>query len=80
MRWALKSTSTNAAEFNAGLDDVFTGIAGRYDRLCDVFSLLAHRRASCPHPTPASQERGPDSPHGLSSVDPSLGHVLGSAV
>ena len=23
-------TSTNAAEFNAGLDDVFTRIAGRY--------------------------------------------------
>jgi demethylmenaquinone methyltransferase/2-methoxy-6-polyprenyl-1,4-benzoquinol methylase len=36
-------TSTNAAEFDAGLDDVFTRIAGRYDRLCDVFSLLAHR-------------------------------------
>ena len=34
-------TSTNAAEFDAGLDDVFTRIAGRYDRLCDVFSLLA---------------------------------------
>jgi demethylmenaquinone methyltransferase/2-methoxy-6-polyprenyl-1,4-benzoquinol methylase len=36
-------TSTNAAEFDAGSDDVFTRIAGRYDRLCDVFSLLAHR-------------------------------------
>jgi demethylmenaquinone methyltransferase/2-methoxy-6-polyprenyl-1,4-benzoquinol methylase len=34
---------SNAAEFDAGLDDVFTRIAGRYDRLCDVFSLLAHR-------------------------------------
>lgn len=47
MRGALKSTtvdtSTNAADFDAGLDDVFTRIAGRYDRLCDVFSLLAHR-------------------------------------
>ena len=38
-----KSASTNAAEFDAGADDVFTRIAGRYDRLCDVFSLLAHR-------------------------------------
>jgi demethylmenaquinone methyltransferase/2-methoxy-6-polyprenyl-1,4-benzoquinol methylase len=36
-------TSANAAEFDAGLDDVFTRIAGRYDRLCDVFSLMAHR-------------------------------------
>jgi demethylmenaquinone methyltransferase/2-methoxy-6-polyprenyl-1,4-benzoquinol methylase len=36
-------TSTNAAEFDSGSDDVFTRIAGRYDRLCDVFSLLAHR-------------------------------------
>jgi ubiquinone/menaquinone biosynthesis methyltransferase len=33
----------NAAEFDAALDDVFSRIAGRYDRLCDVFSLLAHR-------------------------------------
>jgi demethylmenaquinone methyltransferase/2-methoxy-6-polyprenyl-1,4-benzoquinol methylase len=37
------STSSNAADFDAGTDDVFTRIAGRYDRLCDVFSLLAHR-------------------------------------
>jgi demethylmenaquinone methyltransferase/2-methoxy-6-polyprenyl-1,4-benzoquinol methylase len=36
-------TSTNAGEFDSGSDDVFTRIAGRYDRLCDVFSLLAHR-------------------------------------
>jgi demethylmenaquinone methyltransferase/2-methoxy-6-polyprenyl-1,4-benzoquinol methylase len=36
-------SQTNAAAFDAGLDDVFTRIAGRYDRLCDVFSLLAHR-------------------------------------
>jgi demethylmenaquinone methyltransferase/2-methoxy-6-polyprenyl-1,4-benzoquinol methylase len=48
VRGTLKSKSvivisTNAAEFNAGSDDVFTRIAGRYDRLCDVFSLLAHR-------------------------------------
>jgi demethylmenaquinone methyltransferase / 2-methoxy-6-polyprenyl-1,4-benzoquinol methylase len=37
------STSSNAAEFDAGTDDVFSRIAGRYDRLCDVFSLVAHR-------------------------------------
>jgi demethylmenaquinone methyltransferase/2-methoxy-6-polyprenyl-1,4-benzoquinol methylase len=36
-------SKTNAAAFDAGLDDVFTRIAGRYDGLCDVFSLLAHR-------------------------------------
>jgi ubiquinone/menaquinone biosynthesis C-methylase UbiE len=36
-------SKSNAAEFNAGLDDVFTRISSRYDRLCDVFSLLAHR-------------------------------------
>ena len=36
-------SKSNAAEFDAELDDVFTRIAGRYDRLCDVFSLLAHR-------------------------------------
>jgi demethylmenaquinone methyltransferase/2-methoxy-6-polyprenyl-1,4-benzoquinol methylase len=35
--------TTNAAEFDAGSDDVFTRIAGRYDRLCDVFSVFAHR-------------------------------------
>jgi demethylmenaquinone methyltransferase/2-methoxy-6-polyprenyl-1,4-benzoquinol methylase len=33
----------NSADFDAGSDDVFTRIAGRYDHLCDVFSLLAHR-------------------------------------
>ncbi len=37
------TNSTNAAEFDASSDDVFTRIAARYDRLCDVFSLLAHR-------------------------------------
>jgi demethylmenaquinone methyltransferase / 2-methoxy-6-polyprenyl-1,4-benzoquinol methylase len=36
-------TKSNAADFDAGLDDVFTRISSRYDRLCDVFSLLAHR-------------------------------------
>lgn len=33
----------NAAEFDAGRDDVFTRIAGRYDILCDLFSLGIHR-------------------------------------
>jgi demethylmenaquinone methyltransferase / 2-methoxy-6-polyprenyl-1,4-benzoquinol methylase len=35
--------STNAAEFAPVVDDVFTRIARRYDLLCDVFSLGAHR-------------------------------------
>lgn len=34
---------TNAAEFDPAADDVFSRIAGRYDRLCDAFSLFAHR-------------------------------------
>lgn len=33
----------NAAAFDPVADDVFARIAGRYDRLCDVFSLYAHR-------------------------------------
>ncbi|MCB9946642.1 MAG: ubiquinone/menaquinone biosynthesis methyltransferase [Rhodospirillaceae bacterium] len=33
----------NAAAFSAAEDDVFARIAGRYDRLCDVFSLRIHR-------------------------------------
>jgi demethylmenaquinone methyltransferase / 2-methoxy-6-polyprenyl-1,4-benzoquinol methylase len=36
-------SKSNAVEFDSGLDDVFTRISSRYDRLCDVFSLLAHR-------------------------------------
>jgi ubiquinone/menaquinone biosynthesis methyltransferase len=35
--------STNAASFDAGVDDVFGRIAGRYDVLCDLFSLGIHR-------------------------------------
>ena len=35
--------SSNAASFDAGADDVFGRIAGRYDLLCDVFSLGIHR-------------------------------------
>lgn len=34
----------NAAAFVPERDDVFARIAGRYDRLCDIFSLLIHRR------------------------------------
>jgi ubiquinone/menaquinone biosynthesis methyltransferase len=33
----------NAAAFDPGADNVFARIAGRYDRLCDIFSLYAHR-------------------------------------
>ena len=34
----------NAASFDPGADDVFGRIAGRYDVLCDIFSLGLHRR------------------------------------
>ncbi|MGH7002669.1 MAG: ubiquinone/menaquinone biosynthesis methyltransferase [Alphaproteobacteria bacterium] len=37
-------TRANAASFDPTNDNVFARIAGRYDRLCDVFSLLIHRR------------------------------------
>ena len=37
------ATSGNAASFSAASDNVFARIAGRYDFLCDVFSLYAHR-------------------------------------
>jgi len=33
----------NAAHFDPRSDDVFGRIAGRYDHLCDVFSVFAHR-------------------------------------
>lgn len=36
-------SSDNAAAFDPATDDVFARIADRYDRLCDVFSVLAHR-------------------------------------
>jgi demethylmenaquinone methyltransferase/2-methoxy-6-polyprenyl-1,4-benzoquinol methylase len=36
-------TPRNAAAFDAGSDNVFARIAGRYDRLCDFFSLGIHR-------------------------------------
>ncbi|HEX4304305.1 MAG TPA: ubiquinone/menaquinone biosynthesis methyltransferase [Rhizomicrobium sp.] len=37
------ANNQNAAIFAPGSDDVFARIAGRYDRLCDVFSLGIHR-------------------------------------
>lgn len=37
------SASGNAAAFAPSADDVFARIAGRYDFLCDLFSLFAHR-------------------------------------
>lgn len=37
-------TDHNAAAFSPRRDDVFGRIAGRYDFLCDVFSLGLHRR------------------------------------
>jgi ubiquinone/menaquinone biosynthesis methyltransferase len=36
-------TAPNAAAFRPAEDNVFARIAGRYDRLCDVFSLGIHR-------------------------------------
>ena len=36
--------SHNAAAFEPATDDVFARIAGRYDTLCDIFSLGLHRR------------------------------------
>jgi ubiquinone/menaquinone biosynthesis methyltransferase len=37
------SENANAAAFRQAHDDVFARIAGRYDLLCDVFSLGIHR-------------------------------------
>jgi demethylmenaquinone methyltransferase / 2-methoxy-6-polyprenyl-1,4-benzoquinol methylase len=39
----MEAGATNAAAFDPVADDVFARIAGRYDRLCDIFSLFAHR-------------------------------------
>ena len=39
-----QATNSNAAAFPAQGDDVFGRIAGRYDLLCDLFSLCRHRR------------------------------------
>ncbi|MFG6431603.1 ubiquinone/menaquinone biosynthesis methyltransferase [Roseateles sp. LYH14W] len=39
----VSSWEVNAAEFAWQADDVFGRIAGRYDRLCDLFSLGIHR-------------------------------------
>lgn len=40
---AANQEETNAAAFDPAADDVFARIAGRYDRLCDIFSVGAHR-------------------------------------
>jgi ubiquinone/menaquinone biosynthesis methyltransferase len=37
------TSPANAAAFDPARDDVFARIAGRYDRLCDLFSLRIHR-------------------------------------
>lgn len=37
------SDASNAAAFDPKADDIFARIAGRYDRLCDMFSVFAHR-------------------------------------
>jgi ubiquinone/menaquinone biosynthesis methyltransferase len=37
------SVAQNAAEFRPEVDDVFARIAERYDLLCDLFSVYAHR-------------------------------------
>jgi demethylmenaquinone methyltransferase / 2-methoxy-6-polyprenyl-1,4-benzoquinol methylase len=49
---------TNAAHFDPEADDVFGRIAGRYDRLCDVFSVFAHRLWKARIARRISQERG----------------------
>ena len=36
-------SGANAAAFDPARDNVFARIAGRYDRLCDLFSLRIHR-------------------------------------
>lgn len=40
---AMPAATENAVAFNPGADDVFARVAGRYDRLCDIFSLFIHR-------------------------------------
>jgi ubiquinone/menaquinone biosynthesis methyltransferase len=52
-----EASRANAAAFDPARDNVFARIAGRYDRLCDLFSLRIHRlwksamaRAIAAHP------------------------------
>lgn len=40
---SINNNSQNAAGFNTEEDDIFGRISGRYDRLCDFFSLGIHR-------------------------------------
>jgi demethylmenaquinone methyltransferase / 2-methoxy-6-polyprenyl-1,4-benzoquinol methylase len=49
---------TNAAHFDPQADDVFGRIASRYDRLCDVFSMFAHRLWKSRIAVRISQEQG----------------------
>ncbi len=49
---------TNAAHFDPQADDVFGRIAGRYDRLCDIFSVFAHRLWKNRIATLMSREQG----------------------
>ena len=39
----IEPNNFNAASFEAEVDDVFARIASKYDRLCDIFSLMIHR-------------------------------------
>jgi len=48
----------NAAAFDPASDDVFARIAERYDRLCDVFSVFAHRFWKARIAKLMAQERG----------------------
>jgi ubiquinone/menaquinone biosynthesis methyltransferase len=48
----------NAAAFDPAADDVFARIAGRYDRLCDVFSVFAHRLWKARIASRMARERG----------------------
>ncbi len=43
MKAGAGASEGNAASFDPARDNVFARIAGRYDRLCDVFSLRIHR-------------------------------------
>jgi demethylmenaquinone methyltransferase / 2-methoxy-6-polyprenyl-1,4-benzoquinol methylase len=39
-----EAPTLNAAKLNTDADDVFGRIAERYDMLCDIFSVMSHRR------------------------------------
>lgn len=50
----------NSADFEPALDDVFGRIAGRYDRLCDLFSLGIHRLWKAQMAARIAKEHGRD--------------------